>query len=118
MWYTVLKQIFESFDVEKKGCIGVDMIGQILDMLGHQLTAEELQASYFYLLYSWQWLQSVNLQAIVTEIDEDGNGEMSFEEFAQFSARFVVEEEEDTEAILKELKDAFRLYDKEGECNI
>lgn len=40
---------------------------------------------------------------------------MSFEEFAQFSARFVVEEEEDTEAILKELKDAFRLYDKEGE---
>lgn len=47
LWYTVLKQIFESFDVEKKGCIGVDMIGQILDMLGHQLSAEELQASYF-----------------------------------------------------------------------
>lgn len=39
---------------------------------------------------------------------------MSFEEFAHLASRFLVEEEEDTEAILKELKDAFRLYDKEG----
>lgn len=39
---------------------------------------------------------------------------MSFEEFAHLAARFLVEEDEDTEAILKELKDAFRLYDKEG----
>lgn len=39
----VLQQIFDSFDVDKKGNIGVDMIGQILDMLGHQLTADELQ---------------------------------------------------------------------------
>lgn len=48
------------------------------------------------------------------EIDEDGNGVMNFEEFANLSARFLVEEEEDTEAILRELKDAFRLYDKDG----
>lgn len=54
------------------------------------------------------------VQKIVSEIDEDGNGEMSFEEFAHLAARFLVEEDEDTEAILKELKDAFRLYDKEG----
>lgn len=54
------------------------------------------------------------LQSIVKEIDEDGNGVMNFEEFANLSARFLVEEEEDTEAILRELKDAFRLYDKEG----
>lgn len=50
----------------------------------------------------------------MSEIDEDGNGEMSFEEFAHLASRFLVEEDEDTEAILKELKDAFRLYDKEG----
>lgn len=54
-------------------------------------------------------------QAIVKEIDEDGNGVMSFEEFAHLAARFLVEEEEDVEAILRELKDAFRLYDKDGE---
>ncbi|XP_044272114.1 troponin C, isoallergen Bla g 6.0101-like [Tribolium madens] len=91
----LLKQIFDSFDMEKKGEIGVDMIGQILDMLGHQLSAEELQG-------------------IISEIDADGNGVMNFEEFAHLAARFVVEEEEDTEAILRELKDAFRLYDKSG----
>ncbi|XP_018575233.1 troponin C-like [Anoplophora glabripennis] len=91
----MLKQIFDSFDLEKRGEINVDMIGQILDMLGHQLTGEELQG-------------------IVREIDEDGNGVMNFEEFANLSARFLVEEEEDTEAILRELKDAFRLYDKDG----
>ena len=93
--FSMLTQIFDSFDLDKKGNIGVDMIGQILDMLGHQLAPEELAK-------------------IVSEIDEDGNGEMSFEEFAHLAARFLVEEEEDTEAILKELKDAFRLYDKEG----
>lgn len=42
---------------------------------------------------------------------------MSFEEFAHLAARFLVEEEEDVEAILRELKDAFRLYDKEGQCD-
>ncbi|KAK9718008.1 EF-hand domain pair [Popillia japonica] len=91
----MLKTTFDSFDLEKSGNIPVDMIGQILDMLGHQLTAEELSD-------------------IIAEIDEDKNGEMDFEEFAHLAARFLVEEEEDTEAILRELKDAFRLYDKEG----
>lgn len=43
--FLVLKQIFDSFDLDKKGEISVDMIGQILDMLGHRLTAEELQVS-------------------------------------------------------------------------
>lgn len=53
-------------------------------------------------------------QNIITEIDEDGNGEVSFEEFAKLAARFLVEEDEDTEAIQQELKGAFRLYDREG----
>lgn len=38
----MLKQTFDSFDLEKKGEIAVDMIGQILDMLGIQQTADEL----------------------------------------------------------------------------
>lgn len=57
----------------------------------------------------------INFQAIIQEIDADGNGVMNFDEFAHLAARFLVEEEEDTEAILRELKDAFRLYDKEGQ---
>ncbi|GJQ82102.1 hypothetical protein Trydic_g15889 [Trypoxylus dichotomus] len=92
---TVLQQTFDAFDVDKKGYIGTEMIGTILDMLGTQLAGDELQT-------------------VISEIDEDGNGEVSFEEFAKLAARFLVEEEEDTEAIQLELKGAFRLYDREG----
>ncbi|KAJ8951044.1 hypothetical protein NQ314_007744 [Rhamnusium bicolor] len=53
-------------------------------------------------------------KSIISEIDEDGNGEVSFEEFANLAARFLVEDEEDTEAIQMELKGAFRLYDRDG----
>lgn len=38
---------------------------------------------------------------------------MEFEEFVTLAAKFIVEE--DDEAMQKELKEAFRLYDKEGE---
>lgn len=54
------------------------------------------------------------MQSVINEIDEDGNGEVSFEEFANLAARFLVEDDEDTEAIQLELKGAFRLYDREG----
>lgn len=48
------------------------------------------------------------------EIDEDGNGEVNFEEFANLATRFLIEDDEDTEAIHVELRGAFRLYDREG----
>jgi calmodulin len=38
---------------------------------------------------------------------------LEFEEFCMLSSRFLVEEE-DPEAMRQELKEAFRLYDKEG----
>ena len=41
-----------------------------------------------------------------------GSGQLEFEEFCSMAARFLVEE--DTEAMQQELKEAFRLYDKEG----
>lgn len=41
-----------------------------------------------------------------------GSGELEFEEFCTLAARFLVEE--DTEAMQQELREAFRLYDKEG----
>ena len=37
---------------------------------------------------------------------------MEFEEFCQLSAKFLVEEDE--ESMKKELKEAFRIYDKDG----
>lgn len=40
------------------------------------------------------------------------SGRLEFSEFVQLAAKFIVEE--DAEAMQKELKEAFRLYDKEG----
>lgn len=42
-----------------------------------------------------------------------GTGELQFQDFCGLAAKFLTEEEDD-EAIIKELREAFRLYDKEG----
>lgn len=41
-----------------------------------------------------------------------GSGELEFDEFLALTARFLVEE--DAEAMQEELREAFRMYDKEG----
>lgn len=41
------------------------------------------------------------------------SGRLEFGEFVTLAAKFIVEE--DAEAMQKELREAFRLYDKEGE---
>lgn len=89
----MLKKAFDAFDQEKQGFIDAAMVGTILGMLGHQLD------------------QSM-LDEIIAEVDVDGSGQIEFEEFATLAARFLVEE--DAEAMQQELKEAFRLYDKEG----
>lgn len=48
-----------------------------------------------------------------------GSGELEFEEFVTLAAGFLTEDEpEDVEAMQAELKEAFRLYDKEGSIDI
>ncbi|KAJ2952924.1 hypothetical protein O0L34_g7293 [Tuta absoluta] len=91
----LLKNAFDAFDHEKKGVISTEMIGTILEMLGHQL-------------------DEATLKEIIDEVDEDGSGELEFPEFCKLAAKFLTEEEEDDEAMVRELREAFRLYDKEG----
>jgi Ca2+-binding EF-hand superfamily protein len=69
-------------------------VGEILQMMGLRVKKEALDA-------------------IISEVDEDGSGELEFEEFCILAARFLIEEDE--EQMRKELKEAFRFYDKEGE---
>lgn len=80
-------------DKEKKGFIDIKMIRNIMDMLGQRITEE-------------------SLAELITEFDIDGTGQLQFETFCELAARFLVEEDE--EAMQAELKEAFRLYDKEG----
>ena len=53
IFFLVLKKAFDAFDHEKKGCIGTDMVGTILSMLGYELSES-------------------TLQEIIAEVDEDG----------------------------------------------
>ena len=53
------------------------------------------------------------LADLIEEIDEDGSGAIEFAEFAQLCAKFLVEDP-DPETMRAELKQAFRLFDKQG----
>ncbi|KAK8728569.1 hypothetical protein OTU49_009021 [Cherax quadricarinatus] len=88
-----LQKAFDSFDTDNKGYITPETVGVILRMMGVKISEK-------------------NLQEVIAETDEDGSGELEFEEFVELAAKFLIEEDE--EALKAELKEAFRVYDKEG----
>lgn len=90
----VLKLCFNLFDVRKQDFLGSDDLDDILRAMGFRPSKEELKD-------------------ILEEIDEDGSGEIEFAEFCQLCAKFLVEEP-DEETMKAELKEAFRVYDKDG----
>ncbi|XP_023242468.1 troponin C isoform X1 [Centruroides sculpturatus] len=89
----VLRKAFDMFDRDKKGFIHTNMVSTILRTLG-------------------QTFEEKDLKALIAEIDQDGSGELEFDEFLALTARFLIEE--DTEAMQEELREAFRMYDKSG----
>jgi len=89
----MLRKIFDSFDNQKTGSISTSTVDTIFHVMGIKVT----QAA---------------LQKIIEAVDTDGSGELEFEEFCELAAQFLIEE--DAEQMQKELKEAFRLYDKEG----
>merc|ERR1712080_90068 len=90
-----LKTCFDLFDSKKVEFLSADDLDEILRAMGFRPSKEELQE-------------------ILKEIDEDGSGEIEFGEFCQLCAKFLVEDP-DIETMKRELKDAFRIYDKEGQ---
>ncbi|XP_013109123.1 troponin C [Stomoxys calcitrans] len=89
----VLQKAFNSFDSQKCGSISTETVADILRLMG-------------------QAFDKQILDELIEEVDEDKSGRLEFEEFVQLAAKFIVEE--DAEAMQKELREAFRLYDKQG----
>ncbi|GMS83834.1 hypothetical protein PENTCL1PPCAC_6009, partial [Pristionchus entomophagus] len=88
------RKYFNMFDKENKGYIRANQVGQILRTMG-------------------QAFEERDLKKLIKEFDTDGSGEIEFEEFAAMVANFVVAGEDDS-GLEDELREAFRLYDKEG----
>ena len=88
------KKYFNMFDKEKKGFIHTSQVGQILRTMG-------------------QAFEERDLKQLIKEFDTDGSNQIEFEEFAALVARFILEDD-DSGALEEELREAFRLYDKQG----
>uniref|UniRef100_A0A1I7ZF32 Troponin C n=1 Tax=Steinernema glaseri TaxID=37863 RepID=A0A1I7ZF32_9BILA len=88
------RKFFDMFDKEKKGYIRSTQVGQVLRTMG-------------------QAFEDRDLKQLIKQFDTDGSGEIEFEEFTAMCANFVVNDS-DNAGLEEELRDAFRLYDKEG----
>lgn len=90
----MLRKAFAMFDSGKTGFIEKEKIRTILNTIGAQYVSEELEM-------------------LLEENDKEETGKLNFDSFVKVVGHFL--EEQDEEAMQKELKEAFRLYDKEGE---
>ncbi|KAI9295191.1 calmodulin [Neoconidiobolus thromboides FSU 785] len=84
------REAFNLFDKDGDGCITVKELGTVMRSLGQNPTEAELQA-------------------LVDEIDADGNGTVDFAEFLTLMARNL--KNADSE---EEIKEAFKVFDKDG----
>uniref|UniRef100_A0A336LVV7 CSON006280 protein n=1 Tax=Culicoides sonorensis TaxID=179676 RepID=A0A336LVV7_CULSO len=89
----ILRKAFQMFDTTKSGYIETIKISTLLNTMG-------------------QLFDEAELQALINENDPDDTGKVNFDAFCNIVATFL--EEEDDEAMQQELKEAFRLYDREG----
>ncbi|KAI9566052.1 troponin C [Daphnia sinensis] len=89
----MMLKAFQTFDSDKKGYIESSKVSTILQMMNLNFDKEELARS-------------------LIEHDPKNSGKINFDGFAAIASDIL--DEEDDEAMQKELRDAFRLYDKEG----
>ncbi|XP_037944074.1 troponin C-like [Teleopsis dalmanni] len=90
----ILRNAFKAFDHDEKGVIDYADVQTILEILGQKLDDKATKT-------------------LIKEVDKANSGRLNFNQFCRLAARFV-EVEEDQGALASELKEAFRVYDKEG----
>ncbi|XP_015371169.1 PREDICTED: troponin C [Diuraphis noxia] len=89
----IMRKAFQMFDTSKSGFIDTLKISTILNTMG-------------------QLFDDSELNELIEEVDPDETGKVNFDGFCEIAAHFL--EEDDAEAMQEELKEAFRLYDREG----
>ncbi|KAH9637963.1 hypothetical protein HF086_010131 [Spodoptera exigua] len=89
---TVLRRAFSMFDSEKQGRIEKEKVRTILNTMVHNY-------------------DDLELDRMLDSEDAEACGKLNFDSFVRVAIHFL---EEDDEKLQKELKEAFRLYDKEG----
>jgi len=88
------REAFGLFDKDNSGTVTADELGEVMRSLGQNPTPQELQD-------------------MINEVDEDGNGVIDFQEFLQMMARKMKDSETEDE-----LKEAFKMFDKDGNGTI
>ena len=84
------KETFQLFDKDGDGTISVAELGTVLRALGQNPSDKELQE-------------------MISEVDEDGNGSIDFPEFLSLMSKKI--QDGDAE---EEIRDTFRVFDKDG----
>ena len=89
-----MRNAFKAFDSEDQGFIEHADVIQILEILG-------------------QKLDDKTVNGLIKEVDKGDSGQLDFKQFCRLASRFV-EVDEDGPVLMGELKEAFRIYDREG----
>eukprot|EP00574_Skeletonema_japonicum_P003347 CAMPEP_0201726590 /NCGR_PEP_ID=MMETSP0593-20130828/9952_1 /ASSEMBLY_ACC=CAM_ASM_000672 /TAXON_ID=267983 /ORGANISM="Skeletonema japonicum, Strain CCMP2506" /LENGTH=150 /DNA_ID=CAMNT_0048218103 /DNA_START=75 /DNA_END=527 /DNA_ORIENTATION=+ len=91
-----LKEAFNMFDVDGGGSISRDELKGVMKKLGSDPTDDEIQA-------------------MISSVDDNGDGEIDFEEFLVLMSAKKKNSKDDPD---KELKDAFKVFDADGSGTI
>ena len=109
----VLFNCFQLFDTKKQDYLLADDIDEVMRLaITAILIKQSLHYNFIFRAMGFR-PTAEELAELIEEIDEDGSGAIEFPEFAQLCAKFLVEDP-DPETMRAELKQAFRLFDKQG----
>merc|ERR1712126_341996 len=89
-----LKKGFDGFDKDGGGAINQTTMQMILKSMGVKVEKDDME-NY------------------AGEVDEEDSGKFTFTMFCRVAAKFMIEDDE--EQMKEELKEAFRIYDKESQ---